>query len=67
MEFKLRGEYIELVKLLKAVGMSATGGEAKMMIEDGLVRVNDEVESRKRRKIRVGDKVQVGENTLTIS
>lgn len=57
MEFQLKGEFIELIKLLKAVGMRATGGESKQAVEDGLVQVNGEVESRKRRKLVVGDVV----------
>lgn len=53
-DFVISDEYIELNKLLKASGLCDTGGQAKMVIEDQLVTVNDEVETRKRRKIRDG-------------
>jgi len=52
--FALRSEFIDLLQLLKATGYAATGGEAKMMVDDGLITVNDELESRKRRKLRGG-------------
>ena len=56
-EFKLEGEYIELIQLLKAVQIASSGGEAKFFVEEGLIRYNDEVESRKRKKIYKGDTV----------
>jgi ribosome-associated protein len=59
MEFQIKGEYIDLLQLFKATGIASTGGVASMMVEDGLVLVNGEVESRKRRKLRPGDEVQV--------
>jgi ribosome-associated protein len=52
--FAITGEYIEMNKLLKASGLCATGGQAKIAIEDGLVSVDGETEMRKRRKIRDG-------------
>ncbi|MEP2024044.1 MAG: RNA-binding S4 domain-containing protein [Reichenbachiella sp.] len=57
--FKLRPdeEYIELNNLLKAFGWVATGGEAKIRIDNGEVTVNDEVETRRRKKMKVGDVV----------
>lgn len=62
--FKVRTEFIDLLQLLKATGYAATGGEAKMMVEDGLISVNDEVELRKRRKLRPGDEVQISDEIL---
>ncbi|NOY97442.1 MAG: RNA-binding S4 domain-containing protein [Chlorobi bacterium] len=59
MEFKLKSDYIELIKLLKTVGISETGGHAKLMVEDGIVHVNGKKESRKRAKLRKGDSVEV--------
>lgn len=56
-EFHIKGDHIELVKLLKAVNLVGSGGEAKSLIEDGLIEVNGEVESRKRRKLKPGDRV----------
>ena len=51
-------EYIELNNLLKVMGFCETGGMAKAAIAQGLVRVNDVVELRKRCKLRKGDKVE---------
>jgi ribosome-associated protein len=58
---------INLTQVLKLAGLVLHGGEAKAVIADGLVRVNGEVELRKRRKMAVGDVVQVeGGPTLTL-
>lgn len=48
-------EPVELFKLLKFEGLVATGGEAKMVIDEGMVTVNGEPEMRKRRKMMSGD------------
>jgi ribosome-associated protein len=56
-EFELKSEYIELIRLLKALTWVPSGGIAKMVVEDGLVTVNGELESRKRRKLVKGDVV----------
>lgn len=48
-------EPVELFKLLKFEGLVATGGEAKMVIDEGLVVVNGLPEMRKRRKMMSGD------------
>ena len=45
--------------MLKLAGLVLNGGEAKALIADGLVRVNGEVELRKRRKMAVGDVVEL--------
>ena len=64
----IRDEYIELYKLLKLANLAASGGEAKYMISEGLVRVNGEVDTRKRRKTRVGDTVDYeGEWVMVVS
>ena len=66
-EFKLAGSpYIQLNQLLKASGIVYSGGEAKMLISEGQVIVNNEVELRLRRKIKISDQVQVGDTTLII-
>jgi|LakMenE18May11ns_1017448.scaffolds.fasta_scaffold7481681_2 ribosome-associated protein len=59
-DFVLKSEYIELLALLKATGIAGSGGMAKLMVENGEVHVNQELESRKRRKLRTGDRVEVG-------
>jgi len=65
-EFILTGEYIELFRLLKYMRLSETGGHAKIMVEEGIVKVNGEVEFRKRAKLRHGDVVEVEGQQLRI-
>lgn len=50
-------EPVELYKILKFEGLVASGGEAKQVIAEGMVLVNGEVETRKRRKIVAGDTI----------
>ncbi|EMS81058.1 RNA-binding S4 domain-containing protein [Desulfotignum phosphitoxidans] len=57
---------VELYKILKFENLAASGGEAKFRIQDGQVRVNGEIETRKRRKIRPGDVIETPEAVLTI-
>lgn len=57
---KIDAEFIKLDSFLKAVDAVSSGGEAKMLIQDGLVTVNGEIESRRGRKLRSGDKVALG-------
>jgi ribosome-associated protein len=54
-EFKLEGEFIPLIQLLKASALVQSGGEAQTVVEDGLVKYNGKVDYRKRLKVRVGD------------
>lgn len=49
--FKIKGDYIKLNQLLKLVGWCASGAEANAAIEQGLVEVNGNIETRKRNKI----------------
>ena len=58
-DFKITGEYIELIQLLKAIGLAQTGGHAKMIVEEEMVLRNGEVETRKRAKLIIGDKIEV--------
>lgn len=59
-EFSLRGEaFIELNKLLKILQIAQTGGHAKLLIQDGIISLNSETESRIRAKLRVGDVIHV--------
>ena len=56
MVFNLNGsEYIELIKLLKLLHIAQSGGHAKIMVEEGEVKLNGELEYRKRAKLRPGD------------
>ena len=54
---ELESEFVELYKILKFEGLTDSGGGAKQAIADGLVSVNGEVETRKRKKIRAGDQI----------
>lgn len=65
-EFKYEGEYIELVQLLKAIGLAETGGHAKAIVEEGEVIRNGEPEMRKRAKLRRGDVIKVGEYQISL-
>jgi ribosome-associated protein len=62
MQFKLEDEYIELYKLLKVLDLAGSGGQAKMIVADGYVFRNGEVETRKRAKIVSGDVLVVGDD-----
>jgi ribosome-associated protein len=64
---KLNTSPTELHKILKFEGLVASGGEAKQVIDDGLVSVNGEVETRKRKKIVAGDSIVFNETTLDIT
>ncbi len=55
-------EFIELIKLLKLKQIAQTGGHAKMMVEEGLVKVNGVQEFRKRHKLRAGFLVEVDDD-----
>ncbi len=59
-------EFIPLIQLLKASGIAYSGSEAQQMVVDGEVRVNGEIELRKRAKIRSGFTVEVGESEIKI-
>ena len=54
---ELESEFVELYKILKFEGLADSGGSAKQAIEEGLVSVNGEIETRKRKKIRAGDQI----------
>lgn len=55
----MESDYIQLDQLLKACRMVNSGGEAHMLVEEGLVKLNGKTETRKRAKIRIGDVVEV--------
>ncbi len=59
-------EPVELYKLLKFDGLASSGGEAKYFISEGLVKVNGQVETRKRKKIMAGDVVEFQGDALKI-
>ena len=59
-------EYIKLQDLLKLAGLTYTGGEAKVMVQEGLVTVNGEVCTMRGKKIRPGDTVEFEGKTLEV-
>lgn len=65
-EFKLEGEYIPLIQLLKATNLVQTGGEAQIVVAEGLVKYNGEVDQRKRLKVRQGDIVEFDNNKIIV-
>lgn len=63
---KLRDEYIKLGQALKAANLVEDGVEAKLVIQDGLVKINNEVDIRRGRKLYDGDVVSFDGQELRI-
>ena len=64
--FKIEGEYIELIQLLKAIGLANTGGHAKMIVDQEMVLRNGEIETRKRAKLIAGDIIEITDNKISL-
>lgn len=58
-EIEINRQPVELYKVLKFAGLAASGGEAKMRVADGQVRVNGMAETRKRRQLQSGDEIEL--------
>jgi len=65
-EFELEGDFIPLIQLLKATNVVQTGGEAQIVVVDGLVKYNGVVDYRKRLKVKRGDTVEFNGNTILV-
>ena len=65
-EFKIEGKYIELIQLLKVLGIAQTGGHAKMIVDEGVVFRNGEVETRKRAKLIPGDQIKLDDIVIDL-
>ncbi len=65
-EFKLEGEFIPLIQLLKATNLVQTGGEAQIVVSEGLVKYNGAVDTRKRLKVKRGDVVEFENNKILV-
>lgn len=66
-DVEIRDETIRLGQLLKLAGVADTGGEARELVQDGAVRVNGQVETRRGRRLRAGDVVEaIGERLRVI-
>ena len=57
---------LRLDQFLKLTSIAGTGGQAKLLIQGGEVKVNGETETRRRRKLRAGDVVELGGETLVV-
>lgn len=62
----LREDYIKLGQALKAAGLVDAGAEAKIVIQDGLVRVNGQIELQRGKKLVAGDMVEYRGKTIKI-
>ncbi len=65
-EFLIRGELITLDALLKVLGWAESGGQAKILIAEGKILVDGEVETRKTRKLRGGEVVVYDGKAVTL-
>ncbi len=65
-EFRLRGEFVELDKLLKLTGVCASGGAGKALVAQGLVKLDGQVELRKTAKVRAGQSVSVSDALIRV-
>jgi len=65
-EFTLEGEFIPLIQLLKATNLVQTGGEAQIVVSEGLVKYNGQVDTRKRLKVKRGDVVEFDNNKILV-
>ena len=63
---ELEADFVELYKILKFEGLADSGGMAKQAIADGQVNVNGEVETRKRKKITAGDKIEFSGQSIEV-
>lgn len=66
LNFTLNGEFIPLIQLLKATNLVQTGGEAQLVVSEGKVKYNGQVDYRKRLKVRRGDMVEYNGKTVSV-
>lgn len=65
-EFKLRGEFVELNQLINLSGVCDSGGAGKALVAEGAVSVDGKVELRKTAKIRAGSVVTLGDVRIQV-
>ena len=65
-EFKVTGDYIPLIQLLKAAGLVQTGGEAQIVVTEGEVKYNGQVDYRKRLKVKKGDVIEFRDHKIVV-
>lgn len=66
MQIKIDTEFIKLDSLLKLSGIAPTGGNAKMFIQNGEVKVNGEVCLMRGKKIRSGDRIEIFDEIIEV-
>jgi ribosome-associated protein len=66
-DYQLTQEYIELNHLLKHAGFAGSGGEGGAIVSSGLVKVDGNVELRKRNKIRAGQVVEIADTEIHVT
>lgn len=65
-EFKPHEEYIHLISLLKALNLVESGGEAQLVVDEGLVKCNGKVELRRRFKVRPGHQIEFSGQIINV-
>lgn len=65
-EFKVTGDYIPLIQLLKAANLVQTGGEAQIVVTEGEVKYNGQVDYRKRLKVKKGDVIEFRDHKIVV-
>ncbi|HHV28532.1 RNA-binding S4 domain-containing protein [Acetivibrio mesophilus] len=63
---KISTEFIKLDQFLKWTNVVSQGSDAKSLICSGLIKVNDEIEVRRGRKLRIGDIIEVNSKKFQI-
>ena len=66
MEIEIRDEYIKLGQAMKLAGLVSSGIEAKVVIQDGEVKVNGEVDTRRGKKLYSGDNFEYNGELVTV-
>ncbi len=64
---EIKTDFIKLDSLLKFAGLTGTGGEAKYVISEGMVKVNGEVCTLRGKKVRPGDRVEFSGTVLEVT
>ena len=66
-DVEINKQPVELYKILKFEGLTGSGAEAKTAVAEGMVRVNGQVETQKRKKIVAGDVIEFASEKLRIT
>ena len=64
--YRLRDDFIKLGQALKAAGLVESGVDAKFVVQDGLVKVNGQIETQRGKKLVAGDVVEYDGQTIKI-